>query len=153
MKRSFYLFFLLCYTFAIAQNTSNTNDFFVQYNGDLLTKKVSVAEVLNHSLLKEYNSKNNKFSGQEMDAIFKLNDKITIHGNFTDSISYYQITIPIKNKALLKEFLLNKNNSTDSVALAQKVEIIDFNGFSMVRSDTISKKETIAWNDNYLVIY
>lgn len=153
MKQLSYLVLLLCSTFAFAQPKTKTTDFFVQYNGDQLTKKVSVAEVLNHSLLKEFNKKNKEFTAQELEAVFRLNEKITVHGNYTDTLSYYQITIPIKNSLLLKEMLLRKKESNDSLAVEKKTEIQDFGAFSMILSDTLSKKPTIGWNQDYLVIY
>lgn len=103
MKQFFKLLFFLCSTFSFAQINTENPDFFVQYNGDQLTKKVNVAEVLNHSLLKEFTKKNQEFTVQELDAVFRLDQKITVHGNFTDSLSYYQTTIPLKNSLFSKK--------------------------------------------------
>lgn len=40
--------------------------------------------------------------------LLKLDQKVTLHGNYSDSIPYYQITIPIKSRNDLKAFLLKK---------------------------------------------
>ncbi|WP_348798262.1 hypothetical protein [Flavobacterium adhaerens] len=153
MKNLFFQFLLLCSSFAIAQTKHQAHDFFVQYNGDQLTKKVSVAEVLNHSLFKEYNKENQEFTAQEMELVFKMNEKITANGVFADTLSFYQITIPVKNSSLLKEIMLRKRKVfKDSVAVETVKKVEDFGNFSMVLSDTISKKATIAWNQDYLVI-
>jgi hypothetical protein len=153
MKQLFYFLLLVCSTFSFAQINSQNPDFFVQYNSEQLTKKVSVAEVLNHSIFKEYNKRNSEFSIQELEAVFNFNKNTTVHGKFIDSLSYYQITIPIKDAALLKEILLRKKQVTDSLSIAKKVEVQDFGSFSMVLSDSLAKKPTVAWNKEYMVIF
>ncbi|MFA9187195.1 hypothetical protein AAGV33_06220 [Flavobacterium sp. FBOR7N2.3] len=153
MKRSFYLLFLLFGTFSFAQINTNDYDFFVQYNGDQLSQKVSVTDVLNHSLLKSFDKKKEVFTIKELDAVLNLNQNVTFYGNFTDSISFTQVTIPLKNSELLKEILLRKKESKDSTANEQITEIIEFENFSMVKSDSLGKKGTIAWNKDYMVIF
>lgn len=152
MKFPFYLIFSLFSVFSFAQDANNY-DFFVQYNGDQLTKKVSVGEVLNHSALKEFNKSNDEFTANEFDAIVDLTQKITFLGNYTDSIKYTQYTIPLKNSDLLKEILLRKKVKKDSLEVEKEVVILDFGSFSMVQSDSLKQGPTIAWNKDYLVIY
>lgn len=145
MKQFFILFILFTYGLTQSQTLSKKQDYFVQFNGSQLSKKVSVAEVLNHSLLK--NGKMKLDVNQYADLI-KLDQKITAHGNYSDSIPYYQITIPIKSRNDIKNFLVKKNQESDSVA---KPLIEDFGQYSVYNSG--DKKTTIAWNDSHLVIF
>ena len=145
MKQFFILFILFTYGLTQSQTLSKKQDYFIQFNGSQLSKKVSVAEVLNHSLLK--NGKMKLDVNQYADLI-KLDQKITAHGNYSDSIPYYQITIPIKSRNDIKNFLVKKNQESDSVA---KPLIEDFGQYSVYNSG--DKKTTIAWNDNHLVIF
>ncbi len=145
MKQFFILFILFTYGLTQSQTLSKKQDYFIQFNGSQLSKKVSVAEVLNHSLLK--NGKMKLDVNQYADLI-KLDQKITAHGNYSDSIPYYQITIPIKSRNDIKNFLVKKNQESDSVA---KPLIEDFGQYSVYNSS--DKKTTMAWNDSHLVIF
>jgi hypothetical protein len=80
--------------------------------------------------------------------LIRLEEKITAHGNYSDSIPYYQITIPIKNRDNIKKFLLQDGKESDSVP---KPLIEDFGQYSVYNSS--DKKTTIAWNDSHLVIF
>lgn len=145
MKQFFTLFILLAFGFANSQTLSKKQDYFVQFNGSQLSKKVSVAEVLNHSLLK--NGKMKLDVNQYADLI-KLDQKITVHGNYSDSIPYYQVTIPIKSRNDIKNFLAQKDKESDTIA---KPLIEDFGQYSVYNSG--DKKMTIAWNNSHLVIF
>ncbi|GGF27722.1 hypothetical protein [Flavobacterium limi] len=145
MKQFFTLLILLTLSFSYSQELSKKQDYFIQFNGSQLSKKVSVAEVLNHSLLK--NGKMKLDVNQYADLI-KLDQKITVHGNYSDSIPYYQVTIPIKSRNDIKTFLTQKNKESDSIA---KPLIEDFGQYSVYNSG--DKKTTMAWNDSYLVIF
>lgn len=145
MKQIFTLFILFTFGFAYSQALSKKMDYFVQFNGSQLSKKVSVAEVLNHSLLK--NDKMKLDVNQYADLI-KLDQKITVHGNYSDSIPYYQVTIPIKSRNAIKNFLNQKDKETDSIA---KPLIEDFGQYSVYNSR--DKKTTMAWNDSHLVVF
>ncbi|MEO8238729.1 MAG: hypothetical protein ABI793_13310 [Flavobacterium sp.] len=142
--------FLILFTFSLAYNQalSKKQDYFVQFNGNQLSKKVSVAEVLNHSVLKNYKDGKAYLDVNECANLLKLDQKVTLHGNYSDSIPYYQITIPIKSRNDLKAFLLKKNKENDSPA---KATIEDFAQYSLYNSG--DKKTTMGWNDNYLVIF
>jgi hypothetical protein len=145
MKQIFTLFILFSFGFAYNQTLSKKLDYFVQFNGSQLSKKVSVAEVLNHSLLK--NDKMKLDVNQYADLI-KLDQKITVHGNYSDSIPYYQVTIPIKSRNAIKNFLIQKDKETDSIA---KPLIEDFGQYSVYNSR--DKKMTMAWNDSHLIVF
>lgn len=145
MKQIFTLFILFTFGFAYSQTLSKKMDYFVQFNGSQLSKKVSLAEVLNHSLLK--NDKMKLDVNQYADLI-KLDQKITVHGNYSDSIPYYQVTIPIKSRNAIKNFLNQKDKETDSIA---KSLIEDFGQYSVYNSR--DKKTTMAWNDSHLVVF
>jgi len=145
MKHFFTFLILLTCSLAYNQTLLNKHDYFVQYNGSQLSKKINFADVLNHAVLKNYKE---NMDVQEFANLFKLDQKVTVHGNFSDSIPYYQVTIPIKNKEDVKAFLVKMNNGkNDSL---NKFSIEDFGSFSLFNSS--DKKMTAAWNDNHLVI-
>lgn len=153
MKQFSFLLLFLCSTFSFAQTKSNNYDFFVQYNGSQITKKVSAAEVLNHSLLQKLNKSSQFISNDELNAVVDLNKNATFFGNFTDSITYTQATIPLKDSALLKEILLRQKESNDALDDDNKIEILDFGTFSMIKSDPNNKKGTLAWNKDFMVVF
>ncbi|MEG2100471.1 MAG: hypothetical protein RRY99_03075, partial [Flavobacterium sp.] len=150
MKQFCTLFLVFATYLTFGQNNQNKYDYFVQFNGNQLSKKVNIDEVLNHPVLNKYKEGNSGFDISKYTSLFYLDKQLTVHGNFTDSIPYCQITIPIKNKEAARQFLLREyslNKNTDSV-IAPIVQ--DFGNFSILTSK--NEKESFAWNDNYLVI-
>ncbi|CAD0000574.1 hypothetical protein [Flavobacterium salmonis] len=148
MKQFFTFLILLTFTLAHSQTLSPKQDYFVQFNGSQLSKKVSIAEVLNHSVLKKYKDGKMNLDINQYADLIKLDQKITVHGNYSDSIPYYQVTIPIKDKNAIKNFLIQKNKENDSLG---KPLIEDFGQYSVYNSP--DKKTTVAWNDSYLVFF
>lgn len=148
MKQFFTLFILFTFSLAHSQTLSKKQDYFVQFNGNQLSKKVSVAEVLNHSVLKNVKDGKMKLDIDQYFDLIKTDEKITVHGNYSDSIPYYQITIPIKSRNDIKNFLTQKDKENDSIA---KPLIEDFGQYSVYNSG--DKKTTIAWNESHLVIF
>ncbi|MCI9844489.1 hypothetical protein [Flavobacterium pectinovorum] len=142
--------FLILFTFGLAYNQtlSKKQDYFIQFNGSQLSKKVSVAEVLNHSLLKNAKEGKMKLDVNQYADLIKLDQKITVHGNYSDSIPYYQVTIPIKSRGDIKNFLVQKDKENTS---SSKAMIEDFGQYSVYNSG--DKKTTVAWNDSHLVIF
>ncbi|RXM45287.1 hypothetical protein [Flavobacterium sp. YO64] len=150
MKQFCTLFLVFATYLTFGQNNQNKYDYFVQFNGNQLSKKVNIDEVLNHPVLNKYKEGNSGFDISKYTSLFYLDKQLTVHGNFTDSIPYCQITIPIKNKEAARQFLLQEyslNKYTDSV-IAPTIQ--DFGNFSILTSK--NEKESFAWNDNYLVI-
>ena len=147
--------FLTAFAFLISfcsfcQNPSNKYDYFVQYNGNTFAKKVNLDQIINHPFLTEFKKDSSSISSEEFSALFKLDQNASIVGNFTDTIPYYQITIPIKNKEKIKQFLIKsqqKKQATDSLA---QYEIQDFPNYSLLTAS--SDRPSMAWNDSYLVI-
>ncbi|MFH6986368.1 hypothetical protein ACHRVW_01345 [Flavobacterium collinsii] len=150
MKQFYFLFLLFATHLTFGQLNSKPYDYFVQFNGDQLSKKVNIDEVLNHSLIRKYKEGKASLDLNKYAALFKLDQKITVHGNFTDSIPYYQVTIPIKNKEAVQQFFIQehtKNKNTDSV----EVPVIqDFGKYAVFTPK--NQKTSFVWNDNYLVL-
>ncbi|MEP6805309.1 MAG: hypothetical protein ABI892_12355 [Flavobacterium sp.] len=142
----FYTFLLL---FAIHLTFGQVNqqqyDYFVQFNGNQLSRKVNIADVLNHPLMNKYKESKDYFDLDKYVALFQLDQNITIHGNFTDSIPYYQVTIPIKSRASFRQFMIEKHTDSVEVPVIQ-----DFAKYSVYVPK--NQKMSFAWNDNYLVI-
>ncbi|MDA6068037.1 hypothetical protein NJT12_00270 [Flavobacterium sp. AC] len=144
--KKFYTFILL---FAMHLTFGQTNqkqyDYFVQFNGNQLSKKVNIADILNHPLISKYKDGPSNLDLAQYASLFQTDQKSTIHGNFTDSIPYYQVTIPIKNKEAVKQFFIHQH--TDSVG---PPIIQDFGKYVVYTKK--DQKISFAWNDNYLVI-
>ncbi|OXB01196.1 hypothetical protein B0A75_06405 [Flavobacterium oncorhynchi] len=150
MKQFCTLFLVFATYLTFGQNNQNKYDYFVQFNGNQLSKKVNIDEVLNHPVLNKYKDRNSDFDISKYTSLVYLDKQLTVHGNFTDSIPYCQITIPIKDKDAARQFLLHEyslNKNTDSVITPN---VQDFGNFSILT--TKNEKESFAWNDNYLVI-
>ncbi|WP_409417772.1 hypothetical protein [Flavobacterium sp. PS2] len=149
MKHFFTYFILLTTLFANSQTNTKPYDYFVQFNGDQLSKKVNILDVLNHSLINKYTEGKSDYDINQYANLFKLDQKISVNGNFTDSIPYYQVTIPIKNRNDIKQFMqkMHVEKNADSIPTAT---IEDFPLYSLLTS--VNKGSSMAWNDNYLVI-
>ncbi|MBF7092820.1 hypothetical protein IUY40_14890 [Flavobacterium sp. ALJ2] len=149
MKHFFTYFILLTTLLANSQTNTKPYDYFVQFNGDQLSKKVNIMDVLNHPLINKYSEGKPDNDINQYPNLFKLDEKISIHGSFTDSIPYYQVTIPVKNRNDIKQFMekLHAKKDTDSIATAT---IEHFPLYSLITA--ADKKSTLAWNDNYFVI-
>ena len=145
MKHFYTLIFLFATYFCFGQTVPEKYDYFVQFNGSQLSKKVSIDEVLNHPILTKYIHKKPDFDLRKYAAIIKLNEKITIHGNFLDSVPFYQVTIPVKSKEAVRKYLIEKqgaNGTNSSIEDFGKYEVYTPNGV----------KRSFVWNDNYLVV-
>lgn len=121
-------------------------DYFVQFNGNQLSKKVDVNQVLNHPIITKITSKKPDFDLRKYTSIIKLDQKITIHGSFLDSVPYYQVTIPIKNKEAVNQFLVEKLG-----AGKENNEIQNLGTYSVFTPKGV--KKSLAWNNEYLVIF
>jgi hypothetical protein len=108
MKQFYSLFLIFAIQFSFAQINQEKYDYFVQFNGNQLSKKVDINQVLNHPIITKYISKKPDFDLRKYTSIIKLDQKITIHGSFLDSVPYYQFTIPIKGKEAVKQYLTEK---------------------------------------------
>lgn len=145
MKHFYTLIFLFATYFSFGQTVPEKYDYFVQFNGSQLSKKVSVDQVLNHPILTKYISKKPDFDLRKYADIIKLNEKITIHGNFLDSVPFYQVTIPVKSKEAVRKYLIEKqgaNGTNNSIEDFGKYEVYTPSGV----------KRSFVWNDNYLVV-
>jgi len=145
MKHFYTLIFLFAAYFSFGQTKLDKYDYFVQFNGSQLSKKVSIDEVLNHPILTKYIRKKPDFDLRKYAAIIKLNEKITIHGNFLDSVPFYQVTIPVKSREAVRKYLIENqgaNGTNSSIEDFGKYEVYTPNGV----------KRSFVWNDNYLVV-
>jgi bifunctional DNA-binding transcriptional regulator/antitoxin component of YhaV-PrlF toxin-antitoxin module len=147
--KQFYTLFLL-FALNVTFGQAKQYDYFVQFNGNQLSKKVNIADVLNHPLIAKYKDGKASLDLNKYAALFQLDQKTTIHGNFTDSIPYYQVTIPIKNKEAIKKFLIEHHSINQNTDLVEVPTIQDYAKYSVCTPK--NQKTSFAWNDNYLVI-
>lgn len=150
MKQIYTLFLVFISFLTFGQINQNEYDYFVQFNGDKLSKKVNITEILNHPLMTKYNSKTKDLDFNAYASVIQLDQKITIHGKFMDSIPYYQVTIPIKSKEAVRQLLIEKFGANTKNDVAGNANIQDFDNYSEFK--TLGKNRSIAWNENYLVI-
>ncbi|WP_281297747.1 hypothetical protein [Flavobacterium limnophilum] len=150
MKHFLTTLIALIASFGFSQTPSSKHDFFVQYNGNTFAKKVNLDLIVNHPFLLEFKKNSSDFNSEEFSALFKLDQNASIVGNFTDSIPYYQITIPIKNKDKIKQFLIKTQQKKQAPGSLAQYEIKDFPNYSLFTSN--NQKLSMAWNDSYLVI-
>lgn len=149
MKHFYILFLVFAIHFSFGQNNPVKYDYFVQFNGNQLSKKVSIDAVLNHPIITKYISKKPDFDLRKYTSIIQLDQKITIHGNFLDSVPYYQVTIPIKSKESVRQYLIEKFGAKTD--LAETASIEDFGKYSVYTPSGV--KKSFAWNENYLIVF
>lgn len=68
-----------------------------------LPKKCQLTELFDHKAFKSFNTENSDFKLKDFVSFINQSKPIVIHGNFTDSIAYYQMTFPLKDAKGLTE--------------------------------------------------
>lgn len=149
MKKYFYLFLMLP-VLAFGQVTKQNYDYFVQFNSQQFAKKANIDSLFNHKALKSLNRKESKFKLNDFMSFIDKSKPVTIHGSFTDSIPYYQISMPLIDQKGLQQFIQNKIDqakTNDSI-----VETIKSYPKYQIYSPS-NDNYTLAWNNNSLVVY
>lgn len=154
MKKYFYLFLILP---VLAFSQEKNYDYFVQFNTPQFAKKVAIDSLFNHKVFERFNKEDAKFRLNEFISFIDKTKAVIIHGNFTDSIPYYQISLPLRDDKGLQHFIQNKINQAkqDSSYVASNDSIADaiksYPNYQIYspKNDSYS----IAWNKNYLIVY
>ena len=151
MRTYFYLLFALP-VLLFSQNNSKEHDYFIQFNTPQFAKKVNIDELFNHKAFKSFNRENSDFKLNDFMSYINQSKPVVIHGNFTDSIAYYQMTFPLKDAKGLTNFIQNKvdkinTNATDSIVDAIKIHS-KYSVYSPKNNDY-----TLAWNNNNFIVY
>ena len=151
MRTYFYLLFALP-VLLFSQNNSEEHDYFIQFNTPQFAKKVNIDELFNHKAFKSFNKENSDFKLNDFISYINQSKPVVIHGNFTDSIAYYQMTFPLKDAKGLTNFIQNKvdkinTNATDSIVDAIKIHS-KYSVYSPKNNDY-----TLAWNNNNFIVY
>lgn len=151
MRTYFYLLFALP-VLLFSQNNSEKHDYFIQFNTPQFAKKVNIDELFNHKAFKSFNKENSDFKLNDFISYINQSKPVVIHGNFTDSIAYYQMTFPLKDAKGLTNFIQNKvdkinTNATDSIVDAIKIHS-KYSVYSPKNNDY-----TLAWNNNNFIVY
>lgn len=149
MKHFYTLLLVLAAHLTFGQSNKNEYDYFVQFNGNQLSKKVSITEILNHPIITKYSSKKPDLDFTKYTSVIQLDQKITIHGKFSDSIPYYQVTIPVKNKEVVKQLIIKEFGANEKKESPES-SIKDLGQYSVFNPK--GKNKILAWNDTYLVI-
>lgn len=151
MRTYFYLLLALP-VLLFSQNNSEKHDYFIQFNTLQFAKKVNIDELFNHKAFKSFNKENSDFKLNDFISYINQSKPVVIHGNFTDSIAYYQMTFPLKDAKGLTNFIQNKvdkinTNATDSIVDAIKIHS-KYSVYSPKNNDY-----TLAWNNNNFIVY
>ena len=99
MKKIFYFLFLFP-VIVFGQSKQENYDYFVQFNTSQFAKKVDMDSLFNHKVFKSVNEANSDFKLNDFISFIDKTKSVTIHGNFTDSIAYFQMTFPLKEAKL-----------------------------------------------------
>ena len=135
-----------------SQSNIEKQDYFIQFNTPQFAKKVSLEELVDHKAFTTFNKDSAAFKLKEFIAFVDQTRPVVIHGNFTDSIAFYQMTLPVKDATALTTFIQNKvdfNNSTASDSVVEAIHTYSkYTIYSPKDSDY-----TLAWNTNNLIVY
>lgn len=151
MKKIFYFLFLFP-VLAFSQEKQEKYDYFVQFNTPQFAKKVNIDSLFNHKVFKSVNQADSDFKLNDFISFIDKTKPVTIHGNFTDSIAYYQMTFPLKDSKGWNTFIQNKVNKSNSTATDSIQEVIKTHSKYAIYSP---KKEdySMAWNESNFIIY
>lgn len=151
MKKYFYLFFMLP-VLASGQMKKENYDYFVQFNTQRFAQKVNIDSLLNHKAIKMITGEEAKAQLSDFASFIDKTKSVTMHGNFTDTIPYYQINMPLLDVKGLNGFIQKKvdlSNETKSDSIPAAIKMYPkYSVYSPKNADY-----SIAWNDNNLVIY
>ncbi|CAM3814525.1 hypothetical protein FLBR109950_02865 [Flavobacterium branchiophilum] len=148
MKKWLYLL-ALATSFTFAQHKT---DYFIHFNTAQLAQKVPLDSLLGHKMFKNWNQQGKNISLKDWVTIFDTSKPMSIHGNFSDSIPYYQMTFALSNEKDLENWINKKmaqKANTPIDTLDETIKI--YNNYK-----TYSPKGqsfTMAWNKNYAIIY
>lgn len=151
MKKIFYFLFLFP-VLVFSQEKLEKYDYFVQFNTPQFAKKVNIDSLFNHKVFKSVNQADSDFKLNDFISFIDKSNPVTIHGNFTDSIAYYQMTFPLKDVNGWNAFIQNKVNKNNSNTTDSIKEVIKTHSKYTIYSP---KKDdfTMAWNDGNFIIY
>lgn len=148
MKKYWSLLMLLP-VLVFGQEPQKNYDYFVQFNLPSFVKKVPLETILQHKLFNKSTADNSKLKIDEFIAWMDQSKPIVVHGNMTDSLSYYQVTIPILEGQKVQQFLEKRvaENRKDSILDTLKI-------FPKYQVYSPAKESfSLAWNKNYLILY
>ncbi len=148
MKKYFYLAFLIT-SFAISQEKEKY-DYFVNINTHQLSQKMDLETFFDHEIFESKVKNDEKVKWNEFISFVDKSKPLTIHGNYSDSIKYFQITLPIVDANKFERYIQNKidqENEGDSIVN----EIKKFEKYNIYNS--MNDSFTVAWNEKNVVFY
>ena len=151
MKKIFYFLFLFP-VIVFGQSKQENYDYFVQFNTSQFAKKVDMDSLFNHKVFKSANEANSGFKLNDFISFIDKTKSVTIHGNFTDSIAYYQMTFPLKDAKGWNTFIqnkVNKNNLSTADSIQEIIKVHSKHSVYSPKKDDFS----LAWNENNFIIY
>ncbi|MFN7043887.1 MAG: hypothetical protein ACK4M1_01725 [Flavobacterium sp.] len=151
MKKIFYFLFLFP-VLVFSQEKQEKYDYLVQFNTSQFAKKVDMDSLFNHTVFKSANEANSGFKLNDFISFIDKTKSVTIHGNFTDSIAYYQMTFPLKDAKGWNTFIqnkVNKNNLSTADSIQEIIKVHSKHSVYSPKKDDFS----LAWNENNFIIY
>lgn len=149
MKKLFYLFLILPFL-VFGQEKKNNYDYFVQINTQQFAKKVNIDTLFNHKAFKSFNKENSNLNLNDFMSFVDKTKSIILHGSFTDSIPYYQITLPLIEDKELQQFVQRKiDQGKEKDSIIKTIKNHDKFHLYSPKNNNYS----LAWNKNNLVVY
>ncbi len=147
MKKYFYLFLILP---VLVFGQEKNYDYFVQFNTQQFAKKANMDSLFNHKAFKNFNKENAKLKLNDFMSFVDKSKPVIIHGNFTDSIPYYQISLPLIDDKGLQQFVQRKiDQAKENDSIVETVKSYPKYQIYSSKSDSY----TLAWDKKNLVVY
>lgn len=157
MKKSLY-FLILLPTLIFGQSNPSKPDYFIQFNMPKFTGKVNLDAMFNHDAFKSLTKKELNYKLKDFISFMDQTKAVVMHGNITDSISYYQITFPIKNNkgdldAYFSDRIAEENQDAYDTIKNKIISATSINATKYSYYTPKNSSYSIAWNNEYVVIY
>ncbi|NRS87979.1 hypothetical protein HNQ02_000889 [Flavobacterium sp. 7E] len=146
--KKIYAFLFLLPLLTFSQVNDEKYDYFVQLNTAEFSKKVNIDSLFNHKLFKSFNKEDSKIKLINFVASLDKSRNATIHGNYKDSLSYTQITLPILDENSITQMVQQIIKKSDSTNSEHIIKNSNYSLFSPAKEDF-----TIAWDQNVLILY
>lgn len=146
--KKIYAFLFLLPLLTFSQVNDEKYDYFVQLNTSEFSKKVNIDSLFNHKLFKSFNKEDSNIKLIDFIGSLDKSRNATIHGNYKDSLSYTQITLPILDENNITQIVQQMIKKSDTTNNEHVIKNSNYSIYSPSEEDF-----TIAWNKKVLILY